>query len=90
MLGRGEKHALKVMARAGSEWVLLYRDGVAQIWGRRSVYDDPRSARYLAPAVRSISGRRPEGYVRWPAFPARQRDAATVSVSADRVGGRSG
>jgi len=95
MLARGEKHARKVMARERSEWVLLYQDGLAQIWGRRSVYDDPRSARYLAPAVRSLSRRRPDGYVRWPAFPtrngSRQRDAATVSASADRVGGgRSG
>ena len=94
LLGRGEKHALKVMARATSEWVLLYEDGVAQIWGRRSVYDDPRSARYLAPGLRSVSRRRPDGWVRWPAFPARQRsrqrDAAAVSAAADRVGGRSG
>jgi hypothetical protein len=78
------------MARATAEWVLLYEDGVAQIWGRRSVYDDPQSARYLAPALRSVSRRRSDGWVRWPAFPARQRDAAAVRAAADRVGGRSG
>jgi hypothetical protein len=68
LLGRGEKHAVKVMARA-PEWTLLYQDGIAQVWGRRTVYDDPGSARYVPPAARQVSRRRPDGWVRWPAFP---------------------
>ena len=68
LLARSEKHALKIMARA-PEWTLLYQDGIAHVWGRRTVYDDPGSTRYLPPAVRQVSRRRPDGWVRWPAFP---------------------
>jgi hypothetical protein len=72
LLGRDAKHALKVMKRAASEWTLLYRDRVALVWGRRSVYDDPDGVRYVPPAARQLGRRGAEGWVPWPAFPDRR------------------
>jgi hypothetical protein len=69
LLGRGEKHALDVMKRAASEWALLYRDPVALVWGRRSVYDDPGSPKYLPRAARRLHAGTHDGWARWPALP---------------------
>ena len=55
--------------RARPDWVLLYQDGLAQVWGRRERYDDPASPDYVRPAERAISDRRPDGRVPWPALP---------------------
>ncbi len=57
------------MARSQG-WSLLYQDGLAQIWGRQSRFDDRDSIDYLAPEQRSISDSIPRGYVDWPALPA--------------------
>ena len=70
LLSRHFKHAVKVMERR-SGWVLLYQDGIAQLWGRPELYNDPASPDYLPPPVRTIGSRKPRGYVRWPAFPTR-------------------
>ena len=70
LLSRHFKHALKVMERR-SGWVLVYQDGIAQLWGRPERYGDPASLDYLPPAARTIGNRKPRGYVRWPAFPTR-------------------
>jgi hypothetical protein len=66
------------------DFVLLYQDGLAQLWGRRSRYDDPRSPHCLAAAARRISDVLPVGTVTWPAMPVRgqrvahQADAAQI------------
>jgi len=70
LLSRHFKHAVKVMERR-SDWVLLYQDGIAQLWGRPERYADPASPDYLPPGARTIGNRKPRGYVRWPAFPTR-------------------
>jgi len=64
------RHGIKTMKRR-SGWVLLYQDGIAQLWGRPERYGDPASPDYLPPAARTIGYRLPSGYVRWPAFPTR-------------------
>lgn len=68
-------HCTDVMAQQ-QDWVLLYQDGLAQIWGRRSKYDDPESPDYLDPARRRISDELPRGYAAWPAYPQRRAVAA--------------
>src|SRR5438876_2102172 len=70
LLSRHFTHAVKVMERR-SGWVLLYQDGIAQLWGRPERYADPASPDYLPPGARTIGYRKPRGYVRWPAFPTR-------------------
>jgi hypothetical protein len=52
-----------------ADWTLLYQDALAQVWGRRSVYDDPASPAYLAPHVRSISDEAQMGWAAYPALP---------------------
>ncbi len=64
-------------------WVPLYRDARAALWGRRSIFDDPASPEYLAPERRSVSDRMPEGIAAWPGFPNRSgRDAFSPDVAA--------
>lgn len=65
---RGERTETHMNA-ATQDWVLLYQDRIAQVWGLRAIYDDPKSERYLAPDARQISDRDVQGYVAWPAFP---------------------
>ena len=51
-----------------SEWALLYQDGLAQVWGRKTVFDDPKRLRYLSPKKRVIVNSTPKGYAEWPAI----------------------
>jgi len=57
---------------ARQDWVLLYQDAVAQLWGRRDRYDDAASADYLPPPRRWITEVRQAGSVPWPALPPRR------------------
>ncbi len=71
----GNNAARAAMRSQQQDWVLLYRDGVAELWGRRSVYDDPHLASYLPPDQRVFTdaiSRRP---VPFPAFPRPRRPA---------------
>lgn len=62
-------------ARNAPDWVLLYRDRVAEIWGRSGRYADPASPHYL-PSQHRIQDPRPRaGRVPWPAFPVRTTSA---------------
>jgi hypothetical protein len=53
------------------QWVLLYSDSVAELWGRRSRFDDPHSPDYLPPALRQLDVRLLEASWQWPALPDR-------------------
>ena len=61
------------------DFVLLYQDSLAQVWGRRERYDEPASADYFAEAERRISERPQEGSVTWPALPVR-RTAGRLAI----------
>ena len=81
LLSRRFKHSVKVMRRK-SGWVLLYQDRLAQLWGRSERYGDPAGPDYVPPAMRSLTDRRPRGWVAWPAFPTRPAaTGATPSAS---------
>ncbi len=69
LLDRGQRPAIRVITAASENWVLLYQDSLAQIWGRKSQFDDPRSPRYLPPQRRVIGDEQQAGTVQWPAFP---------------------
>jgi hypothetical protein len=68
LLNRRVPHGPEVM-RTAPGWVLLYRDGLAELWGRRERWDDPRSPDYLPPDRRAIGDRPQAGFVRFPAMP---------------------
>jgi len=55
--------------RQAPGWVLLYRDGLAELWGRHERYGDPRSPDYLPADRRAISDRPQKGFVLFPALP---------------------
>ena len=55
--------------RAADGWTLLYQDGLAELWGRSSRYNDPQSADWLPPSSRHISDDVQHGALPWPAFP---------------------
>lgn len=66
------------------EWILLYRDGRAALWGRKSVFDDSSLPGYVAAERRRISDEIPKGIVAWPGFPNRSgRDAFSPDVAAE-------
>ncbi|MCG8586819.1 MAG: hypothetical protein MI757_19115, partial [Pirellulales bacterium] len=50
-------------------WVMLYQDGLAQLWGRTSIYDDSSSFTYVPATTREITNRPQSGSVDWPALP---------------------
>lgn len=63
-----EKH----MQQQTTDWVLLYQDAMAQVWGSRQKFDNPNSQKYRPPSRRNISNRIPTGYADWPALPIRK------------------
>ncbi len=84
LVDRQYKHSVEVMqdeaAKADPQWSLLYQDGLAQLWGRTSRYDDPHSTTYLAPEQRLITDRIHYTAVPWPALPV----PSVINVVAER------
>lgn len=81
---RLQPHTERVLRQQRDRWTLLYQDGLAQLWGRRDIFDDPASPRYLPPAARSISDQPQRGFAAWPATPA----AAEPLVPANQLANR--
>ena len=55
LLNRHEPHPVAVMQSVQDQWVLLYQDQLAQLWGRRSIYDQPGQASYFPPPRRQLA-----------------------------------
>jgi hypothetical protein len=72
LIDRAQKYAVSVMRQHQDEWSLLYQDSMAQLWGRRELYDNPQSASYLPPTDRQIGDVAQVGSVPWPALPTRE------------------
>ncbi|MEZ6060695.1 MAG: hypothetical protein R3C19_10055 [Planctomycetaceae bacterium] len=69
LIERGRRAAADVMRTVTDDWCLLYQDSLAELWGRRSVFDDATSPKYLAPAFRHTGDEPQVGSVPWPAIP---------------------
>jgi hypothetical protein len=69
LISRRQEPSVQTMEQHKGEWVLLYQDSLAQLWGRAAKYDDPQSTHYVAPRYREVGDSRQWGYVRWPALP---------------------
>jgi len=69
LISRLQRPSVEVMEQEKGRWVLLYQDGLAQVWGRAARYDDPNSTFYLEPRKREIGEYPQGGYARWPALP---------------------
>lgn len=69
--------------KTNPEWVLLYRDRVAELWGRSSRFDDPTSHDYLPQELRVQDPGPREGAVPWPALPIHRETDHLASAIAD-------
>jgi hypothetical protein len=68
-ISRRQRPSDEVMESKKDEWVLLYQDGLAQLWGRASRYGDPASEYFVPKADREIGESLQGGFARWPAIP---------------------
>ena len=75
LVDRSIEHATTVMSEVTAEhpgeWVLLYRDSVADLWGRGTRYERTTSPHHLPLAVRMTDDSERVGGVAWPALPSR-------------------
>ena len=78
---RKRTNCVDTMESQKDDWCLLYQDSLAQLWGRRSVYDAPGMVTYLRPEDRHISNDKQEDTVPWPAFPVRRSTAVRVTLT---------
>ena len=69
-------------AKAQPKWVLLYRDRVAELWGRTSKYADPNKLTFIPPHHRVQDASPREGNIPWPALPLPR---PTQAVASDTV-----
>jgi len=86
LVDRHYQHAVDIMKSAtlvqNPKWVLLYRDGTAELWGRRRRYNRVESLHYLPRSARILDAAPRIGSRPWPALPSRNR---TVPNSADEA-----
>jgi len=68
---RTQTPAIRTMIEAGKsgEWVPLYQDKIAQLWGRAYIYDDSDRETYVRPEKRRLTEYGSTAVVPWPAFP---------------------
>ncbi len=81
LIDRGQPNPVRIMKENRDRWVLLYQDGLAQLWGRATRYDDPGLASYVPLNQRELSNRPQSGAVPWPALPIRPESAASAGPS---------
>lgn len=81
LLCRNQRPSVRVTEQHQDEWILLYQDSLAQVWGRRSKYANPESPFFVPESCRSITESAQQGTVAWPAFPTGARAPERVRVS---------
>jgi hypothetical protein len=83
LISRLQLPSVDVMQQQADQWVLLYQDSLAQLWGRATRYDDPKSAYYVPPRAREVGEAPQRGQVRWPALPEYAPQAVTAAAICD-------
>lgn len=69
LISRMQNPSVRVMEQHQDSWTLLYQDSLSQLWGRRSICDDPGNSRYVPLSRRQITDSVQRGNTPWPAFP---------------------
>ncbi|TWU29921.1 hypothetical protein [Bythopirellula polymerisocia] len=89
LIDRLYEHPRSIMRAEGEkenpDWVLLYRDRVAEIWGRSYRFDDPTSPDYMPLSQRVQDPSPREGEVPWPALPIRSESNQLASENPQAV-----
>lgn len=80
LLSREQGPSVREMQKHTNDWAILYQDSMAQLWGRKSVYDVADSREYFDPKRRHISEDVQVGDVSWPALPVRTGDGDRVTL----------
>ena len=75
LLDRRYEESVAVMRaqanKESPEWVLMYRDRIAELWGRADRYDESSSPHYFPVVARVRNASPRDGAVQWPAIPRR-------------------
>ena len=83
LIDRGQPHSLAIMNANQDQWSLLYQDQIAEVWGRRELYDSLESPHFLSAAQRVTTALPQTGAVNWPALPKhRARSIPLVQLEA--------
>lgn len=77
LVSRSQQPGCEVMLRNQQDWCLLYQDELAQVWGRRSRYDDATNPDFIPESRRVIGSEPQSGFVAWPALPAYRTHSTT-------------
>ena len=77
-----EFRSIWTLQENSADWTCLYRDGVAQLWGRTELYDDRLSADYLKEADR-VNTEIAQRDVQWPGAPQSSLITHRVSIRND-------
>ena len=77
LIDRNQSNMVDELTARQETWSLLYRDELAELWGRSSKYDSPTSPDYLPPEQRSLRSEPQTGFVAWPAFPTENKMSVT-------------
>lgn len=67
LISRKQRSTTRTMREHQVDWVLLYQDQLAEVWGRREKFAQTESDDYLAESERFI-GEKTETSAAWPAF----------------------
>ena len=69
LIGRDDWIPSQTLQQHSDKWVILYQDSLAQIWGRKDLFDNPASPRYVSINRRHVSEDLQQGSISWPALP---------------------
>lgn len=84
IISRRQKHSTHMMTKNTDRWSLIYQDQLTQVWGRKSVFDDPQSAKFFNPKLRRITDEAQVGYAAWPAILNSNSTKSTALAKANR------
>ncbi|QDU94640.1 hypothetical protein [Lignipirellula cremea] len=69
LISRLQEHSTATMQTQRDDWILLYQDKLAQVWGARWKYGQRSSPDYIPQLQRHISNDPQQGVAAWPAVP---------------------
>lgn len=82
LIDRAQTYSVQIMEQQGDNWVLLYQDELAQLWGRADKYDNPFAAEFVKPEDRLVTDAPQSGSVAWPALPRREQHGTQLAQAA--------
>ncbi len=88
LISRRQRPSVDVMNGQNERWSLLYQDQLAQVWGRKDIFDNSDSPRFIPKSQRAISDLAQSGTATWPAIPTNFKNNRVNPIAVDRIAGR--